>query len=575
MTRIFHRFTADDDRLETEIGIREQNLIRILGGKKGTALYGPYINLPAGSYGTVIRFDSGTPFRGTATMDVCSGSGAEGLARQIITAEQIVDQGMSASLEFFCSHELSGVEVRLVGDTDFVAGIESIEIFGDEAQSLSGASLKLSDFSAVGVENISTAAEVYCQALKIGSSLNDATIELDALRWREGDLPRNASPAFEGESELGLLLAAVRASHAAEYPLLVSNPVFALSGKVQAGPELSAASTVDQLSIIPGPLKFETRADSAVLSELDPAYADEDIPLTRHMTHTWHRFEMRSRFHLNSDKSRLAFIVWYYLSRRYSVGAVPAKLVTALNFPVQAHGPLTQFLFGIWRSEYQDQTPFNVQQEDGYINFLTEVVGRRASAKHIPDELLPNLLLNTIHQPAIGDSPHRLSKAAYSIWQRLETHRTKYNNIDDWRVRQAFNFDLIIHDLGANSRSRLISSDTISFWSGPISHKFPNLSRFAAALAHVSRRFGKSAAASPIGIARNAPAIAAWFEDEIVQRFPRFAIFLTTPPVSREAQPALPQSRSALRAELRESGIDYIDHFPGEGKKSTSLLSDQ
>jgi tetratricopeptide (TPR) repeat protein len=333
----------------------------------------------------------------------------------------------------------------------------------------------------------SAAAEAYYQALQIDPALHHAAIELKALGWSEEDLPT----AFDGQHELALLLSAVQESGAAQYSLLISNPVFASIG-MRLAPAEREVSLDHRLTIVPGPLGVKTRADSTIFNELDPDYANEDIPLTRHMTHTWHRYGMHNRFDLNSDSNRLAYIVWYYQSRRSDVGAPPEKLVTSLNLPAQAHGPLTRFLFGIWQSEYRDQDEFDVQREEGYLNFLTEVVGRRRSTKHVPEELLPNGLLTAIHQPAIGDAPHCLSKAAYSIWHRSETYRTKYNNIDDWCARQAFNFELMVHELGVNP-DHLISHDVMNFWRDPISPKFPDLSRFAAVLAHISRRFSGKA----------------------------------------------------------------------------------
>ena len=56
-------FSSDDLRLQTAIGIRDRDLIHI-PMTNGTALYGPYVELLAGSYEAVIRFDPDTPCHG-------------------------------------------------------------------------------------------------------------------------------------------------------------------------------------------------------------------------------------------------------------------------------------------------------------------------------------------------------------------------------------------------------------------------------------------------------------------------------------------------------------------------------
>jgi hypothetical protein len=117
----------------TAIGIREPNVIRI-PKMTGTALYGPYVDLLAGRYEAVIRFDPHTPCHGCAMMDVCAGVGAERLAEQWITADQILVGGLNAKLEFSCARRLHGVEVRLLADGGFSAGILSVEISGELAK---------------------------------------------------------------------------------------------------------------------------------------------------------------------------------------------------------------------------------------------------------------------------------------------------------------------------------------------------------------------------------------------------------------------------------------------------------
>jgi hypothetical protein len=133
MTKMSYHFSPDDLRLGTGIGIREPDAIRI-PMINGTALYGPYLDLLPGRYEAVIRFDPETPCHGGAMMDVCAGVGAERLAEQWITADQILAGGMSARLDFSCPRPSHGVEVRLLVDGGFRGGILSVEINGELAK---------------------------------------------------------------------------------------------------------------------------------------------------------------------------------------------------------------------------------------------------------------------------------------------------------------------------------------------------------------------------------------------------------------------------------------------------------
>jgi Macrocin-O-methyltransferase (TylF) len=120
----------------------------------GTALYGPYVDLLAGRYESVIRFDPDTPCHGGAMMDVCAGFGAERLTGHWITADQILSGGMSARLDFSSPRPLQGVEVRLLVDGEFSASIVSVEIDGELAEATSESlSVSLSDLPKPSVEN--------------------------------------------------------------------------------------------------------------------------------------------------------------------------------------------------------------------------------------------------------------------------------------------------------------------------------------------------------------------------------------------------------------------------------------
>jgi Macrocin-O-methyltransferase (TylF) len=153
MSSVCYRFSADNLRLKTGIGIREAAAIRV-PMTSGTALHGPYIDLLPGHYQAIIRFDPNAPCDGRATMDICAGVGAERLNEQQITAEQLRAGEMNARLDFACSRHMHDVEVRLLVDGEFTAGISSVEISGELAESISELQgLRISDLPDPSVEN--------------------------------------------------------------------------------------------------------------------------------------------------------------------------------------------------------------------------------------------------------------------------------------------------------------------------------------------------------------------------------------------------------------------------------------
>lgn len=112
------------------------------------------MDLLPGRYEAVIRFDPTTPCHGRAMMDICAAAGAERLTRQRITADRILAAEMSAKLTFSCDRILRSVEVRLFVDGGFSAGISSVEISGELAES--GPELQrlsISELPAPNVEN--------------------------------------------------------------------------------------------------------------------------------------------------------------------------------------------------------------------------------------------------------------------------------------------------------------------------------------------------------------------------------------------------------------------------------------
>ena len=122
------RFTADSPALGTEVGRRVDGIIALRDAPQGTALFGPYITLPADHYVARLCFRAGAERRGRATMDVAIDTGAETLAHRVIKAADLSDAHPFVDLEFESIEELRELEVRLFCDQGYTDEIEAIEI---------------------------------------------------------------------------------------------------------------------------------------------------------------------------------------------------------------------------------------------------------------------------------------------------------------------------------------------------------------------------------------------------------------------------------------------------------------
>ena len=113
------RFAGDDPRLRTQAGRREGDVIVIDGTGQGTALFGPHVDLPPGSYRA--RIACRGPTAGSAVMDVVHGGGAHRVAKGKVDHAPF-------DLAFTVTEDVQAVEVRLFGRRGFTARIASVEI---------------------------------------------------------------------------------------------------------------------------------------------------------------------------------------------------------------------------------------------------------------------------------------------------------------------------------------------------------------------------------------------------------------------------------------------------------------
>jgi SAM-dependent methyltransferase len=116
------RFPASGPEIRTQIGALNGDALVLDGGAQGTAVYGPYIELPAGDYLARIGFrDEKTP-PGPAVMDVAAEAGARRIA------ELSLSDRRPAEILFRLDDYARNVEVRLHAEQGFNGEIAYVEI---------------------------------------------------------------------------------------------------------------------------------------------------------------------------------------------------------------------------------------------------------------------------------------------------------------------------------------------------------------------------------------------------------------------------------------------------------------
>jgi len=153
MPKMFRRFLANDPRLFTGIGTREQNRIRVDGSRTGTILYGPYMLLFPGQYEAKVTFDPAILPQGSATLDVSVDAGRTVLATRTLDAERLQEEGMRASLKFSGGDLMRRTEIRLLCGSAFIAAVHSVEVCGEFSHCEEGEGITIADLPPVDVRN--------------------------------------------------------------------------------------------------------------------------------------------------------------------------------------------------------------------------------------------------------------------------------------------------------------------------------------------------------------------------------------------------------------------------------------
>jgi SAM-dependent methyltransferase len=120
------RFAAGGPEIRTQIGHLDEGVLVLDGRKAGTAVYGPYIELPPGKYVARIGFKTGAPRQGTAKLDVCCNGGRRRLAERRVRGDE------PAELAFTLHDDTVDVEVRLFTERGYAARIDFVEILPAE-----------------------------------------------------------------------------------------------------------------------------------------------------------------------------------------------------------------------------------------------------------------------------------------------------------------------------------------------------------------------------------------------------------------------------------------------------------
>jgi hypothetical protein len=122
------RFTATDGNLHTQVGIFRDGAIVLDRAAKGSGLFGPYIDLPAGRYVARLNFRPEATLHGRAVADVVCDVGRTRLAQARIDARAGAQPLESIEMAFASDADMIGVEVRLLCAAGFSATLDSVEI---------------------------------------------------------------------------------------------------------------------------------------------------------------------------------------------------------------------------------------------------------------------------------------------------------------------------------------------------------------------------------------------------------------------------------------------------------------
>jgi hypothetical protein len=122
------RYSGNNPRLYTTVGIKRGDKIILDRCSGGCGLYGPYVNLPRGRYYASMRFAADDQPRGSGWMDVCRNMDAQVIASAPFELDTLAKGAKEIGIAFDLQQAARQCQVRLHCLADVSATIESLEI---------------------------------------------------------------------------------------------------------------------------------------------------------------------------------------------------------------------------------------------------------------------------------------------------------------------------------------------------------------------------------------------------------------------------------------------------------------
>jgi hypothetical protein len=119
---------AQDERLATQAGWKKDGLILVDKATSGPALFGPYLDLPAGNYRVRVLLSPHHPTIGPVSMDLVSSSARIQHAHQHFTLTRLPKGAAQLQLELSSTSPITGLEVRVLCQGLVEMAISGVEI---------------------------------------------------------------------------------------------------------------------------------------------------------------------------------------------------------------------------------------------------------------------------------------------------------------------------------------------------------------------------------------------------------------------------------------------------------------
>jgi hypothetical protein len=119
---------ANDSRIRTQVGSKHEEGIVIRDCPDGSAIYGPYIDLPRGQYKASVDFAEDKSAFGKAVVDICWDLGKKNIKSLDFDLSHIMRGQRRVCIEFVLENAVSQLEVRLLCAAGCWVTITGIEI---------------------------------------------------------------------------------------------------------------------------------------------------------------------------------------------------------------------------------------------------------------------------------------------------------------------------------------------------------------------------------------------------------------------------------------------------------------